>query len=126
MTKLNKVYKCVVCGNIVEMIHIGGGQMVCCGQPMIQQAENTVDASREKHVPVVEIMGDKVHVKIGEVEHPMIPEHYIEWIEVLTTTRVYRKYLNPELNRKAETDFTVEGEVIATREYCNLHGLWKK
>ena len=100
--------------------------MVCCGQPMIQQAENTVDASREKHVPVVEIMGDKVHVKIGEVEHPMIPEHYIEWIEVLTTTRVYRKYLNPELNRKAETDFTVEGEVIATREYCNLHGLWKK
>jgi len=126
VTKLNKVYKCVVCGNIVEMIHIGGGQMVCCGQPMIQQAENTVDASREKHVPVVEIMGDKVHVKIGEVEHPMIPEHYIEWIEVLTTTRVYRKYLNPELNRKAETDFTVEGEVIATREYCNLHGLWKK
>lgn len=125
VTALNQVYKCSVCGNIVEVSHVGGGELVCCGQPMIFQVENTVDASLEKHVPVVTAVGDKVNVKVGAVAHPMDADHYIEFIEVLTTTRIYRKYLKPELDRQAEADFTVEGEVIAVRAYCNLHGLWK-
>jgi len=125
MTKLNQVYKCPVCGNIVEVVHEGEGALVCCGQPMILQTENTVDASLEKHVPVMQAVGDKVTIKIGSEAHPMEAAHYIEWIEVLTTTRVYRKYLKPELDRQAEADFIVEGEVIEARAYCNLHGLWK-
>ena len=125
MTKLNQVYKCSICGNIVEMVHPGGGTLVCCGEPMTLQVENTVDASLEKHVPVVEAVGDKITVKIGSIEHPMEAAHYIEWIEVITSTRVYRKYLNSGLDRKAQADFTVSGEVIEVRAYCNLHGLWK-
>jgi superoxide reductase len=93
---------------------------------MMAQEANTVDASTEKHVPVVEIVGDKVKVKVGSVPHPMEAGHYIEWIEVLTSVRVYRKYLTPDLNKEAEAEFTVEGEVVEVREYCNLHGLWKK
>ncbi|MFA6306990.1 MAG: desulfoferrodoxin [Patescibacteria group bacterium] len=125
MTILNQVYKCGVCGNIVEMTHAGAGELVCCGQPMVLQAENTVDAALEKHVPVRESVGDKVIVKVGSVEHPMEEAHYIEWIEVLTTNRVYRKYLTPELDRQAKAEFTVDGEVIKVRAYCNLHGLWQ-
>ena len=125
MTKLNQVYKCEVCGNIVEMVHTGDGTLVCCGQPMILQKENTVDAALEKHVPVMEAVGDKVIVKVGSAEHPMEAAHYIEWIEVLTSNRVYRKYLSPELDRQARADFMVEGEVIEVRAYCNLLGLWK-
>ncbi len=126
MTKLNQVYKCSVCGNMVEVVHASSGELTCCGQAMVLQIENTVDASQEKHVPVVEIVGDKVKVKVGSEPHPMTPEHYIEWIEVLTSVRVYRKYLNSALDREAEAEFTVEGEVVEIREYCNLHGLWKK
>lgn len=126
MTKLNQVFKCGVCGNIVEVVHASSGELVCCGQVMIAQTENTVEASLEKHVPVVEIVGDKVKVKVGSVPHPMETAHYIEWIEVLTSVRVYRKYLTPDLNKEAEAEFTVEGEVVEIREYCNLHGLWKK
>lgn len=125
MTKLNQIYKCAVCGNLVEIVHEGEGALVCCGQPMILQVENTVDASLEKHVPVREAVGDKVTIKVGSVAHPMIAAHYIEWIEVLTASRVYRKYLSPELDRQAKANFTVEGEVIEVRAYCNLHGLWK-
>lgn len=125
MTILNQVYKCGVCGNIVEVLHAGVGELVCCGQPMILQVENTVDAALEKHVPVMEAVGDKVMIKVGSVEHPMEAAHYIEWIEVLTTSRVYRKYLKPELDRQAKAEFTVEGEVIKVRAYCNLHGLWQ-
>ncbi|MFA6184482.1 MAG: desulfoferrodoxin [Parcubacteria group bacterium] len=126
MTKLNQVFKCSVCGDIVEVVHAATGELVCCGQPMMAQEANTVDASTEKHVPVVEIVGDKVKVKVGSVPHPMEAGHYIEWIEVLTSVRVYRKYLTPDLNKEAEAEFTVEGEVVEVREYCNLHGLWKK
>ncbi len=125
MTKLNQIYKCNICGNIVEMVHAGEGTLVCCGQPMVLQVENTVDASLEKHVPVKKAVGDKITVQIGSTEHPMEAAHYIEWIEVITTTRVYRKYLNPGLEHKAQADFTVSGEVIEVRAYCNLHGLWK-
>lgn len=125
MTKLNEIYKCAVCGNIVEMVHAGEGALVCCGQPMALQVANTVDASLEKHVPVMQAVGDKVTVKVGSAEHPMEAAHYIEWIEVVTTSRVYRKYLSPELDRQAKVNFTVEGEIVEVRAYCNLHGLWQ-
>lgn len=126
MIILNQIYKCSVCGNLVEIVHAGGGTLVCCDKPMILQTENTVDASLEKHVPVMEAIGDKVVVKVGSVAHPMEAAHYIEWIEILTTSRVYRKYLSPELDRQAKADFIIEGEVIEVRAYCNLHGLWKR
>lgn len=124
MTKLNEIYKCGVCGNIIEVVHNSGGQLVCCGQPMNLMVENTVDAAKEKHIPVIEKLQDGVLVKVGEVEHPMLENHYIEWIEVLTENKVYRKYLKP--GEKPEAVFKLDEEVIAAREYCSLHGLWKK
>ncbi len=123
MTELNQIYKCNICGNIVAVVHAGAGELVCCGQPMILQIENTVDASLEKHVPIKEIINSKVIVKIGKEEHPMTAEHYIEWVEVLTTARTYRKYFTP--GEKPFAEFNIEEEVIAVRAYCNLHGLWK-
>jgi len=123
MTKLNEIYKCDVCGNIVEVVHASGGDLVCCGQPMVLKVENSVDAAKEKHVPVVEKVEGGVLVKVGSVEHPMIETHYIEWIEIQTVNKVYRKYLSP--GEKPEALFLVEEEVISVREYCNLHGLWK-
>ncbi len=116
------VYKCAVCGNIVEVLHGGAGQLVCCGQPMRLQKENTVDAAQEKHVPVVEKAAGGVKVKVGSVPHPMEEKHYIEWIEVLQGGKAYRQFLQP--GEAAEAEFCVEGEVTA-REYCNLHGHWK-
>jgi superoxide reductase len=120
--KLSEVYKCSVCGNIVEVVHVGGGELVCCDKPMDLQEENTVDAATEKHVPVVEKVDGGVRVKVGEVEHPMTEDHYIEWIEVLANGKSYKKFLSPGDAPGAE--FMVEGEVTA-RAYCNLHGLWK-
>ena len=124
MTKLNEIYKCGICGNIVEVVHNSGGQLVCCGQPMDLLVENTVDAAKEKHIPVIEKLQDGVLVKVGEVEHPMLENHYIEWIEVLTENKVYRKYLKP--GEKPEAVFKLDEEVLIAREYCSLHGLWKK
>ncbi len=123
MTKLRQVYKCNVCGNIVEILHAGEGDLVCCDEPMVLMDENTVDAAKEKHVPVIEKTADGVLVKVGAVEHPMIDTHFIEWIEIHTTEKVYRKYLNP--GDKPEAMFIVEEDVLYAREYCNLHGLWK-
>jgi superoxide reductase len=124
MTQLNEIYKCEVCGNMVEVVHTGVGELVCCGQPMKLMVPNTVDAAKEKHVPVIEMIEGKVHIKVGEVEHPMIDTHYIEWIEILTAEKVLRKYLKPGM--KPEATFAVKGEVLEVRAYCNLHGLWKK
>ena len=123
MTKLNQVYKCEVCGNMAEVVHEAGGTLVCCGRPMKYMEENTVDAAREKHVPVVEKVEGGVLVKVGSVEHPMLDNHYIEWIEVLTENRVYRKHLKP--GEKPEALFNLDEEIVAVREYCNLHGVWK-
>lgn len=123
MTKLNQVYKCGICGNMVEAVHDGGGELVCCGQPMALQVENTVDATREKHVPVKEAVGGKVIVKIGAVEHPMTAEHYIEWVEVITAARAYRKHFTSGEPPFAE--FEIKEEIVAVRAYCNLHGLWQ-
>jgi len=122
MTELNEIYKCETCGNIVEVVHAAGGELVCCGQAMKKLDENTTDAATEKHVPVVEKTAKGVKVSIGSVEHPMEEAHYIEWIEVLTDKGTQRVYLKP--GDKPEAEFVVEGEVVA-REYCNLHGLWK-
>ncbi|HEY5562986.1 MAG TPA: desulfoferrodoxin [Clostridiaceae bacterium] len=123
MIVLKQVYKCEVCGNIVEVMHASAGVLVCCGQSMILQVENVVDAAKEKHVPVVEKVDGGVLVKVGVVEHPMLEKHYIEWIEAQTENKIYRKYLNP--GDKPQVLFLVEEEVLCVREYCNIHGLWK-
>jgi superoxide reductase len=123
MTKRRQVYKCEVCGNIVEMLHEGKGQLVCCGQPMKLYEENSVDASREKHVPVVETTADGVRVKVGSVAHPMEGKHYIEWIEVVADGRVWRQFLKP--GEPPEAAFNLSAQQLTVRAYCNLHGLWR-
>lgn len=125
MTQKNQIYKCEICGNIVEVLHEGGGQLVCCGQPMKLLKENTVDASLEKHVPIIEKTKKGVLVKVGSIEHPMIPEHYIEWIEIITKdNKSDKKFLKP--GDKPEAEFCIDiKEILFAREYCNLHGLWK-
>jgi len=123
MVKLGQIYKCSVCGNMVELIRVGGGNLVCCGQPMELLAENTVDASLEKHVPVIEKTSTGVKVKVGSVPHPMEAKHYIEWIEITADGRVYRKFLQP--GDAPEAEFCIQAENISAREHCNLHGLWK-
>ncbi len=125
MTEKLQVYKCTVCGNIVEVLHAGNGELVCCGEAMQLQVENTVDAAQEKHVPEVEKGSEGLVVKVGSVPHPMEEKHYIEWIEVISGGKVYRKFLNPGDNPEAVFTDIKDKDIIA-REYCNLHGLWKK
>ncbi len=125
MTERMQVYKCNICGNIVEVLHSGKGQLVCCGEAMQLMTENTVDAAKEKHVPVVEKENGKVVVKVGSAPHPMEEKHYIEWVEIISGDKIYRRFLSP--GEEPEVVFTGlenAGEVSA-REYCNLHGLWK-
>ena len=139
MTKLNQVYKCEICGNIVEVVHEAGGVLVCCGQPMKLLEENTIDASKEKHIPVIETQEKQSFsgsqkssisaetkkgflVKIGSIPHPMEEAHYIEWIEAVGKNgERCRKFLKPGDKPEAEFCF----EVKEARELCNLHGLWK-
>lgn len=123
MTVLNQVYKCNICGNMVEMIHTGVGEPVCCGQSMELLTPNTKDAAKEKHVPVIEKTADGVLVKVGSVPHPMEEKHYIEWVEIIAGGKVYRKYLQP--GDKPEASFCVQAQGILVRAYCNLHGLWQ-
>lgn len=117
-----QVYKCEICGNIVEVVHVGGGEIVCCGQPMVLQIENTVDASKEKHVPIVEKTANGVLVKIGSIPHPMEEKHYIEWIEIVADNKEYKMFLKPGDVPQAE--FCVDVKDIVARAYCNLHELW--
>ena len=117
------VYKCELCGNIVEVLHAGDGELVCCGQPMVAMVENTVDAAKEKHVPVIEKTADGITVKVGEVAHPMETEHWIEWIEVLADGKAYRQFLNP--GEAPEATFDIAAQNVTAREYCNKHGHWK-
>lgn len=124
MAKRLQVFKCEVCGHMVEVIHEGAGQLVCCNQPMTLQEENTVDAAQEKHVPVIEKTAEGIMVKVGSVEHPMQDSHFIEWIQLLADDKAYRQFLNP--GEKPEAVFKVKGKDLSAREYCNLHGLWKK
>ncbi|MCM2264847.1 MAG: desulfoferrodoxin [Desulfuromonadales bacterium] len=122
MAKLNEVYKCDLCGNIVEVMHAGAGALVCCNQPMVLLTENTVDASKEKHVPVIAVGANNITVKIGSVPHPMETAHYIEWIELIADGKVYRQQLQP--GQAPEATFPVIASQVTAREYCNLHGLW--
>lgn len=123
MTQVNEIYKCDVCGNIVEVLHSGVGELVCCGEPMKKLTENTVDAAKEKHVPVIEKNGDQITVKVGSVLHPMEEKHYIEFIELMADGKVYRKMLKP--GDQPVATFEVRAEKVSAREFCNLHGLWK-
>ena len=123
MTKNLGIYKCEVCGNIVEVVQGGGGDLVCSGQPMKLMAENTTDASREKHVPVIVKVPGGVKVSVGSIPHPMEEKHYIEWIEIIADGKAYRQFLNP--GGAPEAFFPLEAAAITAREYCNLHGLWK-
>ena len=122
MAELNKIYKCQICGNIVEVLHAGGGELVCCGQPMDRLEEKTADSSTEKHVPVIEKTGTGVKVKVGSVPHPMEEKHHIEFIEIIADGRIYRKSLKP--GEAPEAEFCVKADNIQAKEYCNIHGLW--
>ena len=123
MAEKLQIYKCEACGNIVEVLHGGGGELVCCGEPMKLLVENTVDAAKEKHVPVIEKVDGGVKVKVGSVAHPMEESHYIEWVEIIADGEAYRQFLNP--GEAPEATFCIKAEQITVREYCNLHGLWK-
>lgn len=121
-TNVREVYRCSICGGVVEVLH-QGNVMQCCGQPMTLLKENTTDGAREKHVPVVEPVEGGYRVTVGSVEHPMLAEHYIEWIELVTDSRVYRKELKP--GEKPEALFLTDARQVFARAYCNLHGLWR-
>jgi superoxide reductase len=123
MAEQLQVYKCDVCGNIVEVMHAGAGELVCCGQSMKLFKENTVDAAKEKHVPVVEKTADGFRVKVGSVAHPMEEKHWIEWVELIVDGKVYRQFLKP--GQPPEATFCLKADKVTAREYCNLHGLWK-
>ena len=122
MEKL-QVYKCEKCGNIVTVFNVGGGELVCCGQPMALLKENTTDADREKHVPVIEKNGPGFKVRVGSAEHPMEDKHYIQWIELLADGKSCVQFLSPGAGPEAV--FNVEADKTRARAYCNLHGLWQ-
>jgi superoxide reductase len=123
MAQKLEIYKCMACGNIIQVLHGGDGELVCCGEPMKKMTENTVDAAKEKHVPVIEKIEGGFKVKVGSVAHPMEEKHYIEWIELLADGRTYRQFLEPGM--QPEAVFNIQAESVTAREYCNLHGLWK-
>jgi len=123
MTQKLEIYKCEVCGNIVEVVTAGGGELVCCGEPMKLYEENTVDAAKEKHVPVIEKIKGGYKVSVGSVAHPMEEKHFIEWIEIIADGKAYRQFLNP--GDTPEAVFMIDAAQITAREYCNVHGLWK-
>jgi len=123
MTKQFEIYKCEICGNIVEVLHEGIGKLVCCGKEMKLQKENSVDASKEKHVPIIEKNKEGVKITVGSTPHPMTNEHYIEWIEIYTKKGRAKKFLKP--NQEPSVMFPIKTEILGARAYCNLHGLWK-
>lgn len=121
-----EIYRCPICGNIVEVLHVGGGTLVCCGKPMELLVEKSSEEGMEKHLPVVTVDGSNVNVKVGNIPHPMVEEHFIQWIECLVDGISYMQELKP--NTPAEANFTIIGEPskLTVRAYCNAHGLWKK
>ncbi|VVB83416.1 Superoxide reductase [uncultured archaeon] len=123
MTNKKQIYKCEVCGNIVEVLHDGEGTLVCCGQPMKLMEEKIKDVGNEKHVPIIEKNEEGVEVKVGSIPHPMTEEHHIEWIEISTENGESKKFLKP--GESPEANFPVRNKNVKSREYCNLHGLWK-
>jgi superoxide reductase len=123
VTERLQVYKCELCGNIVEVLHVGEGELVCCGEPMKLLKENSVDAAKEKHVPVIEKVAGGVKVTVGSAPHPMEEKHYIEWIELIADGKAYRQFLKP--GDAPEATFAVQAATLTARELCNIHGMWK-
>ncbi|MBD3191355.1 MAG: desulfoferrodoxin [Candidatus Heimdallarchaeota archaeon] len=123
MAKKLEIYKCEICGNIIEVLHGGKGQLVCCGEPMNLLEEQTADQTKEKHVPVIEVTEKGTRVVVGSTLHPMTEKHWIEWIQVIIDGKTYRQFLNPE--DAPEAIFKVKGDKVIAREFCNIHGLWK-
>ncbi len=123
MPNMLEVYKCIHCGNIVEVMHAGGSDLVCCGEPMKLMKEGTSDGAKEKHVPVIEKTATGYKVKVGSVAHPMEETHWIEWIELIADGRSYTKFLKP--GDAPEAEFCIQATEVSAREYCNLHGHWK-
>ena len=123
VTEKLQIYRCNVCGNIVEVLHPGEGELVCCGQSMELLEGRTEDIGKEKHVPIIEKTDRGIRVKVGSIPHPMERNHYIEWIEVIFNGRTFRKFLKP--GDRPEVEFGVEEEKVEARVYCNVHGLWK-
>ena len=121
--EVGQMFKCSECGNIVEVLHVGGAELICCGKPMELLKENTTDAAVEKHVPVIEKTENGFKISVGSVPHPMEEKHFIEWIEVIADGKSYRKFLKP--GDKPEAKFCIDAKEVTAREYCNLHGLWK-
>lgn len=125
MSNEQKFFLCKRCGNLAGMIKHSGVKMICCGEPMTELIPNTVEASAEKHLPVVEVVGPTVTVKIGSVPHPMVEEHYIDWVVLQTTKGVQRKSLTPGMEPSVTFVLTEDDQAIAAYAHCNLHGLWK-
>ena len=126
MTKEKQIYKCNICGNIVEVLHAGADKLICCGQPMVLFEPKTEDIGQEKHVPVIEKVENGAKVKIGDIPHPMKEKHWIEWIELIVDNKAYRQFLKP--NQAPEAIFEIKVDDLKTvqaREYCNIHGLWQ-
>jgi len=123
MTKRLDMYVCEICGNMIETIRVGAIPLVCCGEPMTPLKEQTADSTKEKHVPVVEKIDGGFKVTVGSVPHPMVEDHYIEWIEIIAGEKAYRQFLKP--GDEPEATFCIDADEIIAREHCNLHGLWK-
>lgn len=123
MAERLQVYKCSVCGNMVEVLTGGAGSLVCCGKPMENLVAKTADQGKEKHVPVIEKVNGGIKVKIGSVPHPMEDDHYIEWIEILADGKAYRQFLSA--GQAPEAVFNIDAASVAAREHCNKHGLWE-
>jgi len=124
MAKFRGIYKCNICGNIVEVLHEGAGALVCCGEEMQFMEEKTQDSKIEKHVPYIEKTKNGVIVKVGQNQaHPMEEKHYIEWIEIIADGVSYKRFLKP--GDKPQAEFEIKAKTINAREYCNIHGLWK-
>jgi len=123
MTNRSETYQCKICGNIVEVKHTGAGELLCCNTKMSLLEENTTDAATEKHVPVIEKIDGGYKVTVGEVDHPMVDNHYIEWIELLTEDDVYTTYLKP--GEPPVATFYSNADKVTAKAYCNLHGNWK-
>jgi superoxide reductase len=123
MAVVRGVYRCNVCGNIVEVLQAGAGELVCCGRPMELLTEKTEDMGKEKHMPVIERTERGVRVKVGAIPHPMEEKHHIQWVEIIADGAVYRKDLQP--GDKPEAEFEIKARKLEAREYCNVHGLWR-
>jgi superoxide reductase len=123
MTQINQIYRCPICGNIVEVVHSGAGQLVCCGQPMELLTAKNTDVGFEKHVPIIEKTETGVIIKVGSTPHPMEESHYIEFIEIIADDKIYKKFLKP--GDEPVANFEIKSDNIKAIVYCNIHGLWQ-